>query len=372
MKARGWGKRNLTKRLCQRGFDKKISYTDNNKITEVALLRLPWNGNQINMNAVVRRLPLLILSVAGIWSAQVTHAQSVATNPVGYNMYTLPVGNSLRVNTFVQATVFQGTASAVTNSGSSVITLSSSATALTSGSFNEVNGEPTCYVEILDSGTAQGLIADIVSNGTNTITVDTNLISFGVSPTCSFLVRPHTTLASLFPPTSGLTAYVDTIQLFPPTGPVQGYTFTGSTSDGWGGSGNQIIYPGQGFEITVQTAKTVAVTGYVKPGQTQIPLYAGAVNVVGTINPVISGTQTLSSFAFPAVFSAYVDSVQTYVDNGSLQISGAFLSNGSNMITSGTAGNFDTLPLSNPSNAVIVSVQQSKNWIIPSFYTSGN
>jgi hypothetical protein len=328
------------------------------------------------MNAVVRRIPLLILTVAGLLSAQALHAQSVATNPVGYNMFTLSSGYNVRVNTFVQATVFQGTASSVTNASNSVITLSSSATALTSGSYNEVNGEPAYYVEILDSGSAQGLIADIVSNGTNTVTVATNLIPFGTLSTCSFLIRPHTTLSSLFPvATSGLSAYADFVVLYFPNGTNQLFNYTG-TGDGWVSSsnadaGNQIIYPGQGFLLYVTNAKTVPVVGYVKPGPTQVPMYAGAVNLMGTLNPVLSGTQTLSNYNFPASLAPYADFVVAYTNtNGTLQASSAISSNGSNMFVSGNT-DADSTPVS-ASSAVYVNVYQNENWLMPSFYTSGN
>jgi hypothetical protein len=327
------------------------------------------------MNAAVRRLPLLILSVAGILTAQVLHAQNVATNPVGYNMFSLAAGYNVRVNTFVQATVFQGTASSVTNASNSVITLSSSATALTSGSYNEVNGEPAYYVEILDTGSAQGLIADVVSNGTNTVTVDTNLIPFGTLNTCSFLIRPHTTLSSLFPPaTSGLQAFSDYVILYLPNGTSLTCDFTGT---GWETPaqqdvGNQIIYPGQGFTIYVASAKTVPVVGYVKPGPTQVPLYAGAVNLVGTLNPVISGTQTLSNFAFPTCLAPFSDYVVCYTNtNGTFNASGTIESTGTSMAY-GSSANADPTAV-NPSNAVYVNIaNQSKNWVMPSFYTSGN
>jgi hypothetical protein len=331
------------------------------------------------MNVAVRRLPLLLLSVAGLLSAQITHAQSVATNPVGYNMFSLPAGNSIRVNTFVQATAFQGTASAVTSATNSVITLSSSATALTSGSFAEVNGVPAFYVEILDSGSAQGLIADIVSNGTNTITVATNLISFGANTTTSFCVRAHTTLSSLFPvATSGLQAGQDYIELYPssPNSPPEVFDYTG-VGDGWinannGGSdaGTQVIYPGQGFIIFVKNAKTVPVVGYVKPGQTQVPLYQGAINIVGNLNPVVSGTQTLANFNFPSCLQPGADSVVSYADDGTLQPSGSFITNGTDMYSS--SGIADSFQINSP-NAVIVQVaNQGKTWIMPSFYKSGN
>jgi hypothetical protein len=329
------------------------------------------------MNAVVRRFPLLILTVAGLITAQHSQAQSVATNPVGYNVLTLPAGNSLRVNTFVNATAFQSTAASYTNATQSVVTVSASGAALTSGSFNETGAEPAYYMEILSTGSAQGLIVDVVSNTASTITVNANLSNFAVSGTTSFCVRPHTTLSSLFPAaTAGLAPYVDTVQLTSPTNVTTSYLFTGS-GDGWvnagtfADAGSQIIYPGQGFVVTVASAKSVTIMGCVKPGPTIVPLYAGANNIVGTINPMLSGTQTLSNYSFPTIFTPYVDSAQVFLDNGSLQAIGSYLSNGTNMINAGTFVVSDSLTV-NPSNAVIVNVAQNKYWVMPSFYTSGD
>jgi hypothetical protein len=331
------------------------------------------------MNAFVRRSPLpilrLLLSIVGllaVQAVQVSQAQSVATNPVGYNVFNLPAGGSFRVNTFVQPTAYQSTMASYTNATNSVVTISSSGSSLTSGSFAETGAEPSYYLEVL-SGSSTGLIVDVLANTTSTITVNANLSSFSVSGTSSFCVRPHTTLSSLFPATSGLAAYVDTVKLFFPDNSSQLFTFTGS-GDGWigtgGDAGSQIIYPGQGFIVTVQSPKSVSVMGSVKPGPTIVPLYAGAINLVGTINPMLSGTQTLSTFGFPTLFSPYVDSAKLFYDDGSVQSPGTYLSNGSIMID-GTGGNANSVSV-NPSNAVIVTVQQNKYWVMPSFYTSGN
>lgn len=324
------------------------------------------------MNAVVRSSPLLLLSIVSLLFAQESRAQSVATNPVGYNMFTLPAGYSLRVNTFVQTTAFQGTASAVTNASNSVITLSTTSGAITSGTFNETGSGPSYYVEILDAGSAQGLIADIISNTATTIKVDTNLIPFGTLGTCSFCVRPHTTLSTLFPTaTSGFQANTDYMLLYPAnssTPTIFDFTNTGWVDASAGGTpaGNQVVYPGQGFIIYVGTAKTVPVVGCVKPGPTQVPLYSGGVNLVGTINPAVGGTQTLSAFNFPGSLTANTDYVEPFADNGLLQSAGVYYSSGGNMI--GGSGNANSLTV-NASNSVVVGVTQSKNWIMPSFYT---
>jgi hypothetical protein len=328
------------------------------------------------MNAFVRRLPLFIFPLAGLLFAQASHAQSVATNPVGFNTFTLYAGNNLRVNTFVQPTAFQGNASSVSNAANSVITVSSSSGTLTSGSFNETGGQPGYYCEILSPGSAQGLIADVVSNTANTVTVANNLSTYSVSGTTSFCIRPHTTLSTLFPVGSGLTANTDGLELYLANGTSETFLYQGSS--GWlnlntGNSGNsQVIYPGQGFILNVATGKTVTITGSVKPGQTQVPVYAGEVNIVGTINPMLSGTQALSSFDFPASLAADQDGVELFTDNGQMQVVGTYISNGSYMVNvANPSVDADTTTV-NPSNAVFVSVNTSKNVVLPSFYTSGN
>jgi len=329
------------------------------------------------MNAFVRSIPLLF-AVAGLMTAQESLAQttSVTTDPVGYNSLTLPAGNSVRVNTFVQAKVFQGVASSITSSSNSVITVGGTGSSLTSGSYNETAGGPAYYVEILSSGSGQGLVADVISNTASTVTVAANVPALGVSGTASFCIRPHTTLSSLFPATnSTLTAYVDTVKLFFPNNTNRTFLFTG-TGDGWVDSGSgvdsgaQVIYPGQGFIINVQAAKSVAVMGSVKAGPTLVPLYTNAINLVGTFNPQVGGTQTLASYNFPATFVPYVDAVKIFNDDGSLQSPGSYLSSGTNMINAGTGVNSDSVG-SAPTNAVIVSVGQAENWLMPSFYMSG-
>jgi hypothetical protein len=331
---------------------------------------------KVPMNVAVRCSSLALVSLLALLPLRQSRAQSVATNPVGYNVFNLYAGNNLRVNTFVQPTAYQSTFASYTTAANSVVTVSSSGSTLTSGSFNETGAEPSYFMEVL-SGSSTGLIVDVVSNTASTVTVNANLANFSVSGTASFCIRPHTTLTALFPAsTANLTAYVDSIQVTFPNGTTQSYLFTG-TGDGWVNAGTfadagaQVIYPGQGFVATVQSSKTVSVMGVVKPGPTIVPLYAGATNIVGNINPMVSGTQTLSSFDFPATFTAYVDSVQAFTDDGTQTTIGSYLSNGTNMVNAGTFADSDTLTVNSP-NAVIVNVQNSKYWVMPSFYTSGN
>ena len=328
------------------------------------------------MNVSVRRLPLALFAIAVLSAGFDSQGQTtVATNPVGYNTLTLPVGNSPRVNTFVQPTAFQGIASAITSASDSVITVSGTGAILSTGSFNETASGPVYYLEVLSSDSTQGLIADVIANTSTTVTVDANLAALGVSGTATFCVRPHTTLSSLFPATSGFTAGVDEIELFFPNNTSQTYLFTGS-GDAWvnastaADAGSQIVYPGQGFIVIVQTAKTVPIFGTVKPGQTQVPLYPGIINLVGTINPMVSGTQTLSNFGFPGSLAQGQDSVQPFYDNGQLQEMGSYQSTGTYMYSTTSGSDSDTLTI-NPSNSVIVSVNQPKYWVMPSFFTSG-
>jgi hypothetical protein len=148
------------------------------------------------------------------------------------------------------------------------------------------------------------------------------------------------------------------------------------TANGWvnasaGGTpaGSEVIYPGEGFVVNVLNGKTVPVMGCVKPGPTQVSLYAGAINLVGTCNPVLSGGQTLGAFNFPGSLAQGADYVEPFNDNGQLQSAGVYTVSGTNMF--GASGNANTLSV-NASNAVVVGVVNSKSWVMPSFYTSGN
>jgi len=327
------------------------------------------------MSVFVRSIPLLILSVVALFSARLATAQSVATNPVGYNVFNLPAGNSLRVNTFVQPTAYQSTAASYvsgTTPGTSVVTISSSGSALTSGTYNAGSSGPIYYMEVLTTGSAQGLIVDVISNGTNTITVNANLANFGVTQTTSFCIRPHTTLASLFPANCGLTS-VDSVKLFFPNNTSQVFSFTGS-GDGWAFGnvdvGGQIIYPAQGFIITTQGAESVSIMGYVKPGPTIVPLYAGALNAVGTVNPMLSGTQTLSTYNLPAALGLF-DTAKVFTDDGTLSCpQGAYVYNGTAMVD-GSGNNVGSTTV-NPGDSLVVNVQNNEYLTLPSFYTSGN
>jgi uncharacterized protein (TIGR02597 family) len=327
------------------------------------------------MNVAVRRFPLLLVSLLAILPLRPIHAQSVATNPVGYNVFSLPKGSSILVNTFVQPTAYQSTAASYTSASNSVVTVSNSGSTLTSGSFNETGAEPSYFMEIL-SGSSTGLIVDVLSNTASTITVNANLSSFGVSGTTSFCIRPHTTLASLFPPGSGLTANIDLLKLYFPNKTSQTYEYTTSYSDGWmnvntfADAGSQIIYPGQGFILVTQSTESVPIMGTVKPGPTIVPLYAGAANIVGTINPLLTGTQTLSTYGFPAYLTQNLDLVETYSSDGAFT-SQTSESNGTNMFNINTFADTDTVSVP-PSNAVIVTTQQNEYYTMPSFYTSGN
>jgi uncharacterized protein (TIGR02597 family) len=297
-------------------------------------------------------------------------------DPVGYNLLNLPAGNSIRVNPMVQAKVFQAMASSVSSDPNSVVTVSASAAVLTVGAYNESASGPVYYLEVLNSGSGQGLIADVISNTANTITVGASLPGLGVSGTTSFCIRPHTTLSSLFPASnSALSPNVDTLELFFPDGSSKAYLFTGAGS-GWvdpgmyADAGSVIIYPGQGFVMNVATSKSVPIMGSVKAGPTIVQLYAGAVNLVGTINAQSGASQTLSNFALPASLVPQMDTAGTFVDDGSLDQEGSYVSNGTNMVVQGGSAIEDSEPVP-VTEGVLVSVGQSENWVMPSFFTSG-
>jgi len=342
------------------------------------LLPVGFVGSIIWMTVPPRKMSLLALVLAAGWlPLRNAHGQTVQMlDPVGYNLLTLPAGNSIRVNPMVQAKVFQAIAGSVSSDPNSVITVSGSAAVLAAGAYNETATGPAYYLEVLSTGSGQGLIADVVSNTANTITVAQSIPGFGVSGTTTFCIRPHTTLSSLFPASnSALSPYVDTLELFFPDGSSKAFLFTGVGS-GWvdpgmyTDAGGVVIYPGQGFVMNVATSKSVPIMGSVKAGPTIVPLYAGEVNLVGTINSQSSGPQTLSSYALPASLVPNVDTAGTFVDDGSLDQEGSYMSNGTSMVDQVTLAIADSEPVP-PTEGVLVSVGQSENWVMPSFFTSG-
>ncbi len=134
----------------------------------------------------------LALAAATFLTAHGLQAQTTATtDPVGFMTIDLPVGSDTIVAApLSKAPVFQG---AVTSLNGFVVTV-------TGATFGDLTTSPH-YVQAT-TGSQAGMIFDVASNTTDTITlVDNGVTPAGLSAGATFKVIPYWTLGSLFPST---------------------------------------------------------------------------------------------------------------------------------------------------------------------------
>ena len=281
-------------------------------------------------------LPLLLASTMLV---KVASAQSSSTPVIGYYKFDVPTGNSAWVSGFVTKKDFQGVPTSVVAGATSTI----NQTGANFGSF------PIHYIEII-SGPKAGLILDILSNTSGSITVDADTAALGLTGSETYAVRKHATLGTLFAGGAGLAAGSDNVTIFDTTGGSVVYSYNGA---GWedaltGDPGDDaIIYPGQGFVITNGSASSVQVTfggnevSYVKTGPTTVATYAAATNLVGLVNPLVSTAPSdpifataqngLGSLGLVASLTPGSDQIGTLSLDGSLGLTGVYTNNGSNI-----------------------------------------
>ena len=237
-------------------------------------------------------LPLLLASTMLV---QVASAQSSTTPVIGYYKFDAPAGKSMWNCAFQTKKDFQGLATTV--AGGATTLISQSGAAWTVNQF-QTSATPATnsshFIEIL-SGPDTGKTADIISNAAASITVEGNLGSTAFT----YAVRKHTTLGSIFL-TAGLAPFEDEVLLFDDLGVARRYQFDDTLGaeqmvDAETGSINNsdvVVYPGQGFVLTIGGAKTLTFGGgevsYVRNAPIKIPLYPGVTNIVGLYDPVVA------------------------------------------------------------------------------------
>jgi uncharacterized protein (TIGR02597 family) len=130
------------------------------------------------------------LGVAASFAVGGLHAQTTATtDPVGFMTIDLPVGSDTVVAApLTKPPVFQGAVSSLNS-----FTITS-----TGADFGDLTSLPH-YVQAID-GTQAGMIFDIASNTTDTITLVNNGVTpSGLTANTQFKVVPYWTLSQLFP-----------------------------------------------------------------------------------------------------------------------------------------------------------------------------
>lgn len=302
-----------------------------------------------------RPFPKLFIGLATAMLLGVSGAQTPSsTSVIGFYKFDVPAGKSMWTCAFVTKKDFQGLATSVdgTGSGASATTMITQTGASWSANQFQTSEFPATqsshYIEIL-SGSDAGTVADVTENGANTLTVSGN---FGVSP-FSYAVHKHTTLASVFL-SAGLSEFEDEVIVYDDQGVSTSYMFDGTlgaehmvdTATNSIISDNVPLYPSQGFLLSTLTPKTLTFGGgevsYVKSTSTKIRLKAGAVNLVGVMNPIVAATPlggAVGSNERVAIgstglatsgFSEYEDQILVYgLVNGGLRSTGTYYTDNS-------------------------------------------
>jgi len=305
------------------------------------------------MNSVLKPLmPLatvafLIVAMSGL-NAQTSTA---TTDIMGYSTVSLPSGGSALVPLFVIPSAYSASSSF---DGTSNL----SATGLTSGAFNPVNGFPVYYVEIC-SGNYTGFNYPVTSNTSSKI-VASGLPS-DLGATVSIKIRPYTTLATVSSGSSGLSDYSDSLTLYQASNQISSYVYAlGGVLDGDGNPANGVpISPGMGLIVNNAGNATVTFIGEVNTNQCVVPLNAGT-TLIGSLNP--QGGQSVAAMNLAPALAPYSDTASLVAADGSLSIT-SFLSDGSNLLDGD--GNIITgsnSPTVTAGNGFIVNSGQNGFW----------
>ncbi len=317
-------------------------------------------------------LPLTLLGAA-LLAVPAVFGQATS-GVMGFSNLSCPPGTTIIVPTLVNSSVFQGQA-AISSDG---LTITPTTTpGWTAASFNATSfaaptpNYPKYYAEIV-SGASEGLILDVASNSTTSLTM-----ASAVSPsslrgtTVQIAIREHVTLDKMSLGSSGLSPYSDAVQIFNSNGSTSTRLFDGTSwlaEDISSAAGHTVIYPGTGIAITCVSNVTFTFMGEVKPTKTQIPLYVSSVNIVGPLNPASSAK--LYGNTLVTALSPYADAVQSFSTDGSVTTTGTYLSDGSSMLDQNIVPLASNAPDAIPLNrGVTVTVGADTVWVVNSALT---
>jgi hypothetical protein len=288
-------------------------------------------------------LALTLLGTA-LFSVPAAFGQGATSGIVGFSSLSCPAGTTLVVPTLVNSNVFQGAAS-VSSDG---LTITPTTTAgWTVGAYNATSftapttNYPKFYAEIV-SGANEGLIFDIASNSATALTMASAITPSGIrGTTVQIAIRQHVTLDKIVQGATGLTAFVDAVNLFEPNGSTSTRIFDGASwvaGDYTTPAGHSIVYPGTGFSFSAAAPVAFNFMGEVKPTKTKVPMFQSGVNIVGNLNPA-SATSIYGS-TFNSALSPYADGFNAFSSDGNMTTLGTYFSDGAQMLD----GAYNPLP----------------------------
>jgi hypothetical protein len=255
------------------------------------------------------------------------HAQTtVYSEVVGYSTENLPAGLHFFSPSFLKAPVYTGTATLSGNVVSGITV--SGGLGLTT--FTNRANFPTHYLEIT-SGSYAGTYYNISSNTASSVVL-AETPNVDAAGSVSVAIRPHVTLGDVIKADSGIGEYSDSISVYDNNGGFTPYYFAGGvvTADDFLTEMSHVpIAPGKGVGINTGANLNVTTTGVVRKGNLKVPIYKGAVNVVGAFNP--SSATKLTDLALATELNPYSDSVVIYNSTGNLGLIAIAYSNGDNV-----------------------------------------
>jgi len=298
---------------------------------------------KIQTNTVMKNKLTYSLILAAASCGMALGQTTAYTTPVGYYEADIKAGGNLFVPGFVNGAAFAGLIT-----GSTATTLSVAAASITANAFNAAGGNATHYVQITQAGANQGVVIDIASNTNSVITLASNISALSLAGTESIVVRPHVTLKGVFAgEEASIASFSDSATFYNSDGSTPTFFFDGTnwTSDFVNPDGNnRPVPPGTGFVFTVSADIPLTITGEVNAAPVVVQLNGnGVVNVVGPVNPLVGGSDTLQSLGFAAL-AAFSDSITLY-QAGTVIPTGTYFSDGTNV----------TEDFVNPSSATLAS-----------------
>ena len=188
-------------------------------------------------------LRLGLVATVALLTAAAAPAQSVVTDPVGFTTLTVTRPNtSSRSFTYLSLNMFRPTAfrSVVPTGGVSAAGSNTTLTfAANSFTANQFAGTGNAHFLEITNGTSAGVLADIVSNTTNTITLNEDVAQYLAAGTSTIKVRPHWTFSTAFGATNsagflaGTASTGDTVSLINPANGAYTIYYFSATNNRW-------------------------------------------------------------------------------------------------------------------------------------------
>ena len=239
--------------------------------------------------------------------------QTAYTTPVGYYNFDAKAGSNLFIPGFVNSAAYSGVLV-----GASSTTLTVAANSLTAGAFNEGAVYATHYAEIT-SGPNAGVVLDIVSNTTSVITLADDISALSLAGTESIKVRPHVTLGSSLADAEPLLNVISDVATFYNSDGSDTTYFYGADPSGSGWSSDftnndgdlRPIPPGSGVVLSVVGDALLQIVGEVKDTPSGVTVFAGVVNIVGPMTPLVGTSTSLNDTGFGSL-AAFSDTITIY------------------------------------------------------------